>query len=224
MVRLLIVEDEPRLRRTLAISLTARQFQVTEAAAGREALDVLSSSQPDLVLLDLGLPDMDGLSVIDEMRAVSQVPVIVVSARHSQSEKVSALDAGADDYVTKPFGLEELVARIRSALRRAQPQANPQVVTTPTFSLDFAAKSATVDGRPVKLTPTEWRLVRALTQKPGEAVPAVQLLRDVWGPSFEQQNHYLRVYMTHLRKKLEPSAAQPRHFVTVHGFGYRFQP
>lgn len=148
----------------------------------------------------------------------------MVSARNSQSEKVDALEAGADDYVTKPFGLEELVARIRSALRRAGPVANHQVVTTPTFSLDFAAKSATVDGEPVKLTPTEWRLVRALTQKPGQALPSSQLLRDVWGPSFEKQNHYLRVYLTHVRKKLEPSADQPRHFITVQGFGYRFEP
>ena len=148
----------------------------------------------------------------------------MVSARNSQSEKVDALEAGADDYVTKPFGLEELVARIRSALRRAGPVANHQVVTTPTFSLNFAAKSATVDGEPVKLTPTEWRLVRALTQKPGQALPSSQLLRDVWGPSFEKQNHYLRVYLTHVRKKLEPSADKPRHFITVQGFGYRFEP
>lgn len=224
MTRLLIAEDDPRLRRTLAISLKARHFSVIEATTGAEALDAFGSDTPDLVLLDLGLPDLDGLSVISEIRRTSRTPIIVVSARHSQSEKVDALEAGADDYVTKPFGLEELVARIRSALRRAGPLANHQVVTTPTFTLDFAAKTAMVHGEAVQLTPTEWRLVRALTQKPGEAVSSVQLLRDVWGPSFEQQNHYLRVYMTHVRKKLEPHAAHPQHFITVQGFGYRFQP
>lgn len=224
MTRLLIVEDDPRLRRTLAISLSARHYKVTEAATGADALDALCSDTPDLVLLDLGLPDLDGLSVISEMRRTSQTPIIVVSARSSQSEKVDALEAGADDYMTKPFGLEELVARIRSALRRTQHHGDSLLVTTPRFALDFAAKVAAVNGQPVKLTPTEWRLVRALTQRPGEAVSSAQLLREVWGPTFEKQSHYLRVYMTHVRKKLEPRGGHPRHFITVQGFGYRFQP
>ncbi len=224
MTRILVVEDDPRLRRTLVISLQSRQYKVSEAATGAEALNAVASDPPDLVLLDLGLPDLDGLSVISEICRTSPLPIIVVSARNSQSEKVDALEAGADDYVTKPFGLEELMARIRSTLRRVGPPASRPVVTTSTFRLDFAAKAAFVEGEQVRLTPTEWRLVRALTLKPGEAISSSDLLRDVWGPSFEQQNHNLRVYMTHVRKKLEPRGGHPRHFITVQGFGYRFQP
>ena len=150
--------------------------------------------------------------------------MIVLSARHAQSEKVDALEAGADDFVTKPFGLEELVARIRATLRRSQTPQELQLVTTSTFTLDFAGMVATVDGVRVGLTPTEWKLARALTRQPGELVTAANLLREVWGPTFVTQTHYLRVYLAHLRKKLEPSPERPAHFITVPGVGYRFEP
>ena len=226
MSQILLVEDDPQLRRSLLISLSARQFRVTQAGTGADALALALTDavRPDLVLLDLGLPDMDGLDVLARLREFSQVPVIVLSARHSQSEKVTALEGGADDYLTKPFGLDELVARIRVAIRRAQAPARAQVVRTGTFALDFGALVATVGEREVRLTPTEWKLARALTQRVSEVVSAQDLLREVWGPTFLQQTHYLRVYFTHLRKKLEPDPEHPRNFITVPGVGYRFEP
>ncbi len=224
MSQLLIVEDDPRLRRTLTISLSARRFQVVEARTGAEALTALDAATPDLVILDLGLPDMDGLDVLAHLRATSRAPVIVLSARHAQSHKVDALEAGADDYVTKPFGLEELVARIRAALRRTQGPEELQILTTADFTLDFGGMVATVGGQRVRLTPTEWKLARALTRRPGDVVAAQDLLREVWGPSFVDQAHYLRVYLSHLRKKLEPTPDRPKHFVTAPGVGYRFEP
>ena len=224
MSQLLIVEDDPRLRRTLTISLSARQYQVTEAATGAAALAALAASPPDLVILDLGLPDMDGLDVLAQLRATSRTPVIVLSARHTQSDKVDALEAGADDYVTKPFGLEELVARVRAALRRSQAPVELQVVTTAAFTLDFGGMVAAVGDSQIRLTPTEWKLARALTRRPAEVAAAQDLLREVWGPSFVAQTHYLRVYLAHLRKKLEPTPDRPQHFITVPGVGYRFVP
>lgn len=224
MSQLLIVEDDPRLRRTLTISLSARQYQVTEAATGAAALAALAASPPDLVILDLGLPDMDGLDVLAQLRATSRTPVIVLSARHTQSDKVDALEAGADDYVTKPFGLEELVARVRAALRRSQAPVELQVVTTAAFTLDFGGMVAAVGDSQIRLTPTEWKLARALTRRPAEVAAAQDLLREVWGPSFVAQTHYLRVYLAHLRKKLEPTPDRPQHFITVPGVGYRFAP
>lgn len=224
MTKLLLVEDDSKLRRSLAINLTARGFQTLEAATGQDALNRLSKTQTDLVVLDLGLPDMDGIRVLLNIREESRVPVIVLSARNKQSEKVTALEAGADDFISKPFGLEELVARIRSVLRRARPPEQQEVVDPGGFTLDFVAKTATKAGQPIRLTPTEWRLARALTRKPGQAVAAQQLLKEVWGSPLEGQEHYLRVYMLHLRKKLEPEPARPRHFITVPGFGYRYQP
>lgn len=224
MSRLLIVEDDHALRRTLAISLGARHYSVYEAGTGARALELLDAASPDLLILDLGLPDMDGLSLIDRVRASSSVPIIVLSARNLQSQKVDALEAGADDYLTKPFGLEELVARIRVALRRVDGPRENHLVTTDAFSLDVDARRATVRGEAVRLTPTEWRLVETLARRPGTKVSSKELLGQVWGPDSLGRTHYLRVYFGHLRRKLEDDPANPRHFITVAGEGYRFDP
>lgn len=225
MPRLLIVEDEPALRRALAINLKARHYEVEAVGTGSAALRAAAAEPPELAIVDLGLPDLDGVEVIVGLRGWSQVPIIVLSARDSQSEKVRALDAGADDYVTKPFGMDELVARVRAALRRAEPrEAIAPVVTTDDFTLDLSAKRAVRAGREVRLTPTEWRLVEALVKHPGALVSGAQLLVDVWGPGYENQTNYLRVYFAQLRRKLEAEPGNPRHFVTEPGVGYRFEP
>ncbi len=223
MHRLLIVEDEKPLRRTLAISLAARGYKVDEAGTGAEALALLHRTSPDLLLVDLGLPDMDGLTLVDTVRTSSRVPVIVLSARSKQSQKVDALEGGADDYVTKPFGLEELVARIRVAIRRTERRSATHLVTA-AFTLDFEARRATKQGQAVRLTPTEWRLTEALVQRPRTLVTTTDLLGQVWGPHSVRQTHYLRVYFGHLRRKLEDDPAHPKHFITVPGEGYRFDP
>lgn len=226
MPRLLIVEDEPALRRALTINLKARRYDVEAVGAGVAALRAAASNPPDLVILDLGLPDLDGVDVIAGLRGWSTVPIIVLSARDSQLQKVRALDAGADDYVTKPFGMDELVARVRAALRRADvPElAIGPVVTTATFALDLAAKRATRAGGEVRLTPTEWHLVEALVRRPGALVTGAQLLAEVWGPGYEKETNYLRVYFAQLRRKLEEQPSHPRHFITEPGVGYRFDP
>lgn len=225
MARVLIVEDEPALRRALSINLRARGYEVAAVSSGTEALRQAASGALELVVVDLGLPDLDGVEVIVGIRGWSRVPIIVLSARDSQQEKVRALDAGADDYVTKPFGMEEFLARIRAALRRSE-HAEPEsaVITTPAFSLDLLAKRATRNGADVRLTPTEWHLVTALVRHPGALVPASQLLSEVWGPGYERETNYLRVYFAQLRRKLEDNPASPRHFITEPGFGYRFEP
>ena len=226
MQRLLIVEDEPALRRALTINLRARSYEVVPVGKGAAALRAAATSPPDLVVVDLGLPDMDGIQVIAGLRGWSTVPIIVLSARDFQAEKVRALDAGADDYVTKPFGMDEFVARVRAALRRADiPQLTTgPVVTTEEFTLDLADKRALRDGLEVKLTPTEWHLVAALVRHPGLLVAGSQLLAEVWGPGFEKETNYLRVYFAQIRRKLESDPSQPRHFVTEPGLGYRFEP
>lgn len=226
MPRLLIVEDEPALRRALTINLRARSYEVEAVGTGVSALRAAAANPPDLVIVDLGLPDIDGVEVIAGLRGWSTVPVIVLSARDSQAQKVRALDAGADDYVTKPFGMDELVARVRAALRRADVHelAVGPVVTTPSFTLDLAAKRATKDGADVRLTPTEWHLVEALLRRPGALVSGAQLLAEVWGPGYEKETNYLRVYFAQLRRKLEDSPSNPRHFITEPGVGYRFEP
>lgn len=226
MARLLIVEDEPALRRALTINLSARHYGVEAVSDGAAALRAAAANPPDLAIIDLGLPDMDGTEVIAGLRGWLTLPIIVLSARHSQSEKVDALDAGADDYVTKPFGMDELVARIRAALRRADTIALPAgpVVTTPSFTLDLAAKRAAKAGTEVRLTPTEWHLVEALVRRPGTLVTGAQLLAEVWGPGYEKETNYLRVYFAQLRRKLEDEPGTPRHFITEPGLGYRFEP
>jgi two-component system, OmpR family, KDP operon response regulator KdpE len=223
--RVLVVDDEPQIRRTLAINLRARGYQVDLAASGEEALKAAANQQPDVVVLDLGLPGIDGLQVIHGLRGWTQVPIIVLSVREREADKVAALDAGADDYVTKPFGINELLARLRAAVRRATP-TDPEVpiVQTPDFRVDLAAKQVVRDGREVRLTPTEWQLVELLVRNPGRLVSQRQLLSEVWGPRYREETNYLRVFIAQIRRKLEPDPAHPRYFITEPGMGYRYQP
>lgn len=226
MTRLLVVEDDPTLRRALGITLRARHYDVDAVGDGTSALRLAAATSYDLVVMDLGLPDIDGIEVLQGLRGWSSVPVIVLSAREAQWQKVDALDAGADDYVTKPFGMEELLARIRAALRRAEPAegSSVPVVETPDFIIDLAAKRARKGGVEVRLTPTEWHLVEALVRRPGVLVPSTQLLAEVWGPHYERETNYLRVFFAQIRRKLEPDPSLPRYFITEPGLGYRFEP
>jgi len=223
--RVLVVDDEPQIRRTLAINLRARGFQVDLAASGEEALKAAADQQPDVVVLDLGLPGIDGLQVIQGLRGWTRVPIIVLSVREREADKVAALDAGADDYVTKPFGFNELLARLRAAVRRATPADElVPIVQTPDFRVDLAAKQVVRDGREVRLTPTEWQLVELLVRNPGRLVSQRQLLQEVWGPKYREETNYLRVFIAQIRRKLEPDPAHPRYFITEPGMGYRYQP
>ena len=224
MTRVLIVEDEPQLRRALGINLRARRYDVETVADGAGALRAAAASPPDLVILDLGLPDMDGEEVVRGLRGWTRVPIIILSARDTQHDKVEALDAGADDYLTKPFGMDELLARMRAALRRAQPGEDAPVITTATFTIDLAVKRVTRGDNEVRLTPTEWHLLEVLTRHPGSLVTGKQLLQEVWGPTYGAETNYLRVYMAQLRRKLESEPSQPRHLITEPGLGYRFEP
>lgn len=224
MIRILIIEDEPSIARALRMSLTARSFEVDIAPDGRTALDIAGRRGPGLVILDLGLPDLDGTEVLRRLREQSPVPVLVLSARERQTDKVEALDAGADDYLTKPFGMDELLARVRAALRRAQPAPTEPVFTTETFTLDLSAKRVIRDGEPVRLTPTEWHLLEILARSPSRLVDRRHLLTEVWGPTYAGQTNYLRVYVAQLRRKLERDPARPRHLITEAGMGYRFEP
>jgi two-component system KDP operon response regulator KdpE len=222
----LVVDDEPHLRRTLAISLRASGYAVVTVADGRSALQAVHEDLPDVIVLDLGLPDLDGVEVLRRVRQVSDVPVIVLSARTDSVDKVEALDAGADDYVTKPFGMEELQARVRVALRRNR-DADEAVVPplrTPRFSLDFTERRANVDGAEVRLTPTEWRLLEVLAREPGHLVTQQELLREVWGPGYGRESNYLRVYANQLRRKLEADPARPAYLLTDPGQGLRLMP
>lgn len=226
MTRVLVVDDDPAIVRTLSINLRARDYEVETAADGREALELITERLPDVVVLDLGLPDLDGISVLRQVRSFSTVPVVVLSARHESDDKVEALDLGANDYVTKPFGMEELLARVRAALRHGSNElrAPTRVIETGTLRLDIGEQQASKDGEPVHLTPTEWRLVDVLTQHPGSLVRQVDLLRQVWGPAYDKESNYLRVFLAQLRRKLEPEPGRPRHFITEPGVGYRFIP
>jgi two-component system KDP operon response regulator KdpE len=227
MTRVLIVEDEPQLRRALGINLRARQYEVDAVADGAAALRSAATNPPDLVILDLGLPDMDGNEVVHGLRGWTRVPIIILSARDTQHDKVNALDAGADDYLSKPFGMDELLARMRAALRRAHALGDGwdvSVVTTEAFTVDLGAKRVTRGDTEVRLTPTEWHLLEVLTRHPGNLVSGKQLLQEVWGPTYGAETNYLRVYMAQLRRKLEPEPSNPRHLITEPGLGYRFQP
>jgi two-component system, OmpR family, KDP operon response regulator KdpE len=228
MTRVLVIDDEPSILRALRINLTARNYEVTTASDGASGLAAVARERPDVLILDMGLPDMDGTEVIHGVRGWSSTPIIVLSVWGAESQKVAALDAGADDYVTKPFGMDELLARLRAAVRRAVPAPDEPVVTTPDFTVDLAAKRVTRrDGSDepadVRLTPTEWQLLEVLVRASGRLVTQRQLLQEVWGPQYESESNYLRVYIAQLRRKLEPEPSRPRHLLTEPGMGYRFQ-
>ncbi len=222
MTTVLVVDDDALLLRALRVNLAARDYQVVTAADGTAALAATARERPDVVILDLGLPDMDGTDVVRGIRGWSGTPIIVLSARQDEQQKVEALDAGADDYVTKPFGMDELLARLRAAARRATPAPDEPVVRTPDFTIDLADKRVTTaGGEPVRLTPTEWGIVELLARNPGRLVTGRELLHEVWGPNYDTETHYLRVYLAQLRRKLEPDPSRPRYFRTEPGMGYR---
>ncbi|TCO54891.1 response regulator [Actinocrispum wychmicini] len=227
MTRILVVEDETQIATALRINLVARGYQVITVHDGRSALTAAADSAPDAVLLDLILPDIDGTQVITALRGWTHIPIIVLSARTDASSKIGALDAGADDYVTKPFGMDELMARVRAALRRANAGQHVEedlVVDTESFTVNLAAKKIRRGSTEVHLTPTEWAILEMLIRHQGRLVTQRQLLEAVWGPDHVHHAHYLRVYVGQLRKKLEENPAEPRHFITEPGTGYRFQP
>jgi two-component system KDP operon response regulator KdpE len=235
MTTVLVVDDERQIRRALSLNFRARGYVVTEAASGEAALTAVAGDRPDIVLLDLGLPGMDGIAVIEALRGWTNVPIIVLTAREDERSKVLALEAGADDYVTKPFGMAELVARVRAALRRS-PEVGTEtaLVTTPDFVLDLAAHRAFIgpespadaqaESTEVRLTPTEWGIVGHLVRHPHRLVTYTQLILAVWGPDYEPDQNLLRVHMGHIRRKLEPDHTRPKYFITDAGVGYRFEP
>jgi len=222
--RILVVDDEPGLVHALAINLRAHGWEVTTALDGASALDLAASSHPDVVLLDLGLPDITGLDVIAGIRGWSRVPIVVLSARQQGEDKVEALDAGADDYVTKPFGMNELLARLRAAVRRAAPADTTEaVVEAGDLTIDLARRRVLRQGSEVRLSPTEWALIEVLVRNRGKLVSRKQLLQEVWGPGYGTETGYLRVYAAQLRRKLERDPAHPRHIITQPGMGYLFE-
>lgn len=223
--KVLVVDDEPQIVRALRINLSVRGYEVFTAGTGTAALRVAADRHPDVVILDLGLPDMDGIDVLAGLRGWTSAPVIVLSARTDSSDKVEALDAGADDYVTKPFGMDELLARLRAAVRRGavDGDSGDPVVATASFTVDLAAKKVTKNGADVHLTPTEWGMLEMLVRHRGKLVGRRELLREVWGPAYATETHYLRVYLAQLRRKLEDDPSRPKHLLTEAGMGYRFQ-
>ncbi|WP_410786490.1 response regulator [Kribbella sp. C-35] len=225
MTRVLVVDDEPQIVRALQINLKARGYEVHLAGTGTSALKVAAQHPPELVILDLGLPDFDGVDVIRGLRGWTDAPILVLSGRTDQTDKVEALDAGADDYVTKPFGIDELLARMRAVLRRSNLAQDQPVVTVGGAVVDLAAKRVTLEnGEDIRLTPTEWHLLEVLVRNPGKLMSQRQLLTEVWGPGYESASGNLRFYMGQLRRKLEPDPARPKHLLTEPGMGYRFEP
>jgi two-component system KDP operon response regulator KdpE len=224
MSRVLVVDDDPHLLRALRISLRAAGHDVVTAPDGTSALREAAGAHPDAVVLDLGLPDLDGTEVLAGLRPWFTGPVLVLSARADSRDKVDALDAGADDYVTKPFDMAELLARLRAAVRRGATEPGRAVVETEHFTVDLAARQVRVDGAVVRLTPTEWALLSELVRAPGRLVGQRELLQSVWGPAYERETNYLRVYLAQLRRKLEPDPTNPRYLHTEPGMGYRFTP
>ena len=233
MTHVLVVDDDPHILRTLRIHLAAHGYTVATASTGRDALAAAAGDRPDLVVLDLGLPDIDGTAVITALRRKSTMPIIVLSARIDAPDKVHALDTGADDYVTKPFGIAELLARMRAAVRRSSqgiglddanvPHSDDAVVQTAAFTIDLAAKKVIRQGVELRLTPTEWAILDILVRHRGALVTQRRLLTAVWGPTYRTQTNYLRVYLAQLRQKLEPEPSRPRYLITEPGMGYRFQ-
>jgi two-component system, OmpR family, KDP operon response regulator KdpE len=228
MTRVLVVDDEPQIVRALSINLRARHYELTTAGSGAEALEVAARRRPDVVILDLGLPDLDGVDVVRGLRGWSTAPIIILSGRSDSTDKVDALDAGADDYLTKPFAVDELLARIRAVSRRATPTASLPVVSFGPVTVDLATRRVTLAAgescAEVRLTPTEWHLLEVLLRHPGKLLSQRQLLAEVWGPGYETAGGNLRVYMAQLRRKLEAEPGRPRHLLTEPGMGYRFQP
>ncbi len=224
MTRILVVDDDSMLQRTLRINLRARGHEVLLASSGRQAMASFLADDPELVILDLGLPDLDGVEVLRRLRQRSAVPVIVLSARQQADDKIEALDEGADDYVSKPFDVNELMARVRAAVRRTSVAAEaPETFSTPGLTLDFGAHLATRGSETIHLTPTEWRLLAELARHQGRLVPHEDLLRAVWGPGYGREHHYLRVFANQIRRKIEPDPAAPRHLINEPGLGYRLQ-
>jgi two-component system, OmpR family, KDP operon response regulator KdpE len=237
-IRVLVVDDEPQILRALRINLRVREYQVDVAATGTEALEMAGRHPPDLVILDLGLPDLDGVEVIQGLRGWTKAPIIVLSGRADSTDKVEALDAGADDYITKPFGVEELLARMRAAVRRTGTAEDQPRIRLGDLIVDLAAKRVTRQaGLPtgvasageaqpdgIRLTPTEWHLLEVLLRNPGKLLSRNQLLTEVWGPGYADATGNLRLYMAQLRRKLEPDPARPRWLITEPGMGYRYQP
>ena len=225
MTRVLVVDDEPQIVRALQINLKARRYEVHVAGSGTAALKVAAQYPPDLVILDLGLPDFDGVEVIRGLRGWTEAPILVLSGRTDSTDKVEALDAGADDYVTKPFGIDELLARMRAVLRRSNLGQDEPVVTVGSAQVDLSAKRVTLEGGDdIRLTPTEWHLLEVLIRHPGKLMSQRQLLTEVWGPGYENAGGNLRFYMGQLRRKLEADPGRPRHLLTEPGMGYRFEP
>jgi two-component system KDP operon response regulator KdpE len=222
--RILVVDDEPQIVRALSVNLKALGYQVDTAGTGEDALRMAADQRPDAVVLDLGLPGIDGIEVIRGLRGWTSVPIIVLSVRESERDKIAALDAGADDYVTKPFGMGELLARLRAALRRVADRIEDEpVVETEDFTIDLGAKQVFKNGAEVRLTPTEWGIVEVLVRNRGKLVTQTHLLHEVWGPRYGQETNYLRVFMAQVRRKLEPKPGTPRYFITEPGMGYRFE-
>jgi two-component system KDP operon response regulator KdpE len=225
MTRVLVIDDDRQMLRALRIALSARGYEVGLAHDGATGLAAAQRTPPDLVIVDLGLPDLDGVAIVQALRGWSTAPIIVLSARTAEQSKINALDAGADDYVTKPFAIGELLARLRAAQRRAAPAEQMPVVVTEAFTVDLAAKRATtVAGAEARLTPTEWQLLELLVRNPDRLVTHQQLLQEIWGPRYATETNYLRVHMANLRRKLEPDPSRPRYLRTDPGLGYRFTP
>lgn len=222
-LRVLVVDDEPAIRRFLRTSLSAHGNEVFEAATGQAALSALAAHRPDLIILDLGLPDMDGIEVTRRLRERARIPIIILSVREQEKDKVAALDAGADDYLTKPFGIGELLARMRTAMRHTLPPEAESVFVTGELTVDLGRRVVSVGGREVQLTPTEYDLLRVLVMNAGKVLTHHQLLRDVWGVAFDQETHMLRVNISNLRRKIETDPTRPRYVLTEPGVGYRLR-